>query len=83
MKISASGLCHRVIWCINIKCTGMLDASFFTLCDDTRIFVINVLPTKLHGIISQKNIVFLFAANVELWASQKLCSEASYCYRFM
>ena len=83
MKKFSSGLCLRVIWCIIIKCTGKPNVPFYKLWDETRIFVISVLPNTLHGIISQKNFAFLFAAKVAPWVSQKLCSEVSYCHRFI
>jgi len=77
MKILSFTFCRRVIWCITIKCTGTPDVLFFRLWDDTRIFAINVLPTKLHGVVSQKNFVFLPTTTVAPWVSQILGSETS------
>jgi hypothetical protein len=45
-------------------------------------FVINALPTKLHGIISQNNVVFLFTACAKVWDSKKVSSESLYFYIF-
>ena len=83
MKIFSLTLCRRATWCITIKCTGKPRVSFSRLWDDTRVFVINVIPTKLHGVISKKNFVFLSTATGTPWVSQKLGSETSYCYSFM